>query len=204
MNRNEFFAELRSALSGLPEADLEERIDFYAEMIDDRIEDGLTEAEAVASIGTPDEVASEILSEIPLTRLVKEKLSPNRSLKAWEIVLLILGCPVWLPLLLAAAAVVLSLYAAVWAVIAACWVVFAAVCLSSAACIVACVVSFTRSAALTAFAFLGAAAVCAGLSVLLFFGCREVSRALIRLSGKIVLNIKRRFAGKESEHEEID
>lgn len=112
MNRYEFFAELRSALSGLPEADVQERIDFYAEMIDDRIEDGLTEAEAVASIGTPDEVASEILSEIPLTRLVKEKLTPNRSLKVWEIVLLILGCPVWLPMLLASSPALFRLHAA--------------------------------------------------------------------------------------------
>ena len=47
MNKQEFLSLLRRELSGLPQGDIEERVGFYAEMIDDRMEEGLTEEEAV-------------------------------------------------------------------------------------------------------------------------------------------------------------
>ena len=47
MNKEEFLSELRTKLSGLPQEDIEERISFYSEMIDDRMEDGISEEEAV-------------------------------------------------------------------------------------------------------------------------------------------------------------
>ena len=43
MNKQEFFEQLRKGLSGLPKDDIEERLTFYKEMIEDRIEDGLSE-----------------------------------------------------------------------------------------------------------------------------------------------------------------
>ena len=39
MKKNEFLAELRGRLAGLSEADLNRSLDYYAEMIDDRMED---------------------------------------------------------------------------------------------------------------------------------------------------------------------
>ena len=48
MNKQEFLDELRKGLCGLPSEDIEERINFYSEMIDDRMEEGLTEEESVA------------------------------------------------------------------------------------------------------------------------------------------------------------
>ena len=77
MNKQEFLAELRKRLSGLPQADIEERIVFYSEMIDDRTEEGSTEEEAVSAIGFVDDVVSQIFSETPLTKLVKEKVKPE-------------------------------------------------------------------------------------------------------------------------------
>jgi hypothetical protein len=41
MNKQEFLTALKKALSPLSKADLEERLSFYSEMIDDRIEEGL-------------------------------------------------------------------------------------------------------------------------------------------------------------------
>ena len=61
MNKQDFLKELSRALSGLPREDLEERLAFYSEMIDDRMEDGLSEEEAVADIGSIDEAASQII-----------------------------------------------------------------------------------------------------------------------------------------------
>lgn len=49
--------------------------------------------------------------------LIKAKLKPSRELKGWEIALLVLGAPLWLPLIIAFAAVLLSVYAVIWSVI---------------------------------------------------------------------------------------
>ena len=58
MCRDEFLAALRARLSGLPEKEVEDRLGFYAEMIDDRVEEGLTEEEAVLQIGSVEDVAA--------------------------------------------------------------------------------------------------------------------------------------------------
>ncbi len=42
---------LRRALGKLPSYEVEQSIAFYAEMIDDRVEDGMSEADAVAALG---------------------------------------------------------------------------------------------------------------------------------------------------------
>ena len=77
MRKQEYLEALQNGLHGLPEQDLQERLTFYGEMIDDRMEEGLTEEEAVNAIGPVDEVVSEIVAETPLTRIVKEKIKPN-------------------------------------------------------------------------------------------------------------------------------
>ena len=51
MNKTEFLDALRHALGKLPSYEVEQSIAFYAEMIDDRIEDGMSEQEAVAALG---------------------------------------------------------------------------------------------------------------------------------------------------------
>ncbi len=51
MSKQEFLAQLKDGLSGLPQSDIEERVAFYEEMIDDRIEEGLSEEQAVSEIG---------------------------------------------------------------------------------------------------------------------------------------------------------
>ena len=50
MNKQEFLDALRRALSGVPLEEIEERVGFYGEMIDDRIEEGLSEVAAVAVV----------------------------------------------------------------------------------------------------------------------------------------------------------
>ena len=123
MLKQEFLNALREGLNGLPQADIEERITFYGEMIDDRIEEGRTEEEAVHEIGPVDEVVRQIVEETPLTRIVKEKIKPKRKMRAWEIVLIVLGFPVWFSLLVAAGAVLLSLYVTLWSLVIALWAV---------------------------------------------------------------------------------
>ncbi|MBQ7624069.1 MAG: DUF1700 domain-containing protein [Clostridia bacterium] len=197
MNKTEFSAGLRKALSGLPQDDIEERVLFYEEMIDDKTEEGATEEEAVASLGNVNDVASQIISDIPLSKLVIEKIKPKRSLCAWETALIVLGAPLWLPLILAAGAAVLSLYVSVWAAIFSLWAVEGALWACALGGVAAAVTYFVRGNALTGIAMLGAALFCAGLSCFGFYGCLKASKGILSLTKKAALSIKSRFVGKE-------
>ena len=109
MTKIEFILALKERLGGLPNGEILDRLTFYTEMIEDRIEDGLTEEEAVADIGSVDEIAAQITSEISLFKLAKEKIKPKRKLKGWEIALIALGSPIWVALIVSAFAVIISL-----------------------------------------------------------------------------------------------
>ena len=126
MSKQAFLARLRKELSGLPKDDIEERLAFYEEMIDDRTKEGLSEEEAVSAAGAIDEIVAQTIADISLPKIARERLLPKRRLKAWEIVLLALGSPIWLSLGIAAAAVILALYVSLWAVIVSLWAVFGA------------------------------------------------------------------------------
>ena len=87
MSKTEFIEQLRSALNGLSEEDLKKSVDYYEEMIDDRIEDGIPEEEAVSGLGSIEEIKNKILKEIPIANIVKEKIKPKRKLGGLEIAL---------------------------------------------------------------------------------------------------------------------
>ena len=197
MNKQEYLAQLRKGLSGLPKDDIDERLTFYSEMIDDRMEDGIPEETAVREIGTIDELVSQIISDIPLTRLVKEKITPKKKMKAWEIILLVLGSPIWLSLLIAAFAVILSLYAVLWSVLIVLWAVFASFAACCLAGIAAGVYFVAGGNGLTGIAMIGAGIVCAGLSVFMFFGCKAATKGILILTKKLAFRIKNCLIKKE-------
>ena len=110
MNKNEFLSLLNKKLKKFPKQEVKERLVFYSEMIDDRVEEGLTEDEAVSEIGYIDEIFNQIEIEMADKEIVKEPLNK------WELILLIVGSPIWFPLLLVAFVVVWSLLITLWAI----------------------------------------------------------------------------------------
>lgn len=197
MNEEQFLDELRRKLSGLPQEDIEERIAFYEEMIADRMDEGMSEKEAVSGIGSIEEITRQIMSEIPLTKLVKEKVRPKRSLKAWEIVLLVLGSPVWIPLAIAAVAVLLSVYAVLWAVVICVYAVDFSFAAGTLAGVVGVFAYLKAGNPVGALFSLGTGIVCAGLAILMFFVSVWITKAVIKLGGRILLGIKISFVGRE-------
>lgn len=197
MKKREFLAALREKLSGLPQEDREERLSFYEEMIDDRMEDGLSEEDAVAEIGSVDHIAAQIMAEIPLTKLVREKVRRKRKLKAWEIVLLVLGSPLWLPLLLACFAVVLSVYLVLWAVTLSLWAVELFFAANVPVCLVGAVVSLGAGNLARADCVAGIGLLYAGLSIFLFFGCARATKGSFYLTKKLLSGVKSRLMRKE-------
>ena len=197
MFREAFLGELRKGLAGLPEEELEGRLAFYEEMIDDRMEEGLTEEAAVAEVGPASRVIGQILAEIPLSRIVREKVKPRHALRVWEILLLVLGSPIWLSLLVAAAAVVLSLYAVLWAVVISLWAADLSLAASAVACVAGSILFLVKGRLIPACSALGAALVCAGLAILMFFLCLWLSKALVKGTGKFFAGLKARLMRKE-------
>ncbi len=197
MTKIEFLTELEKQLCGLPSEDIQKSLDFYSEMIDDRIEDGVAEEKAVSQIGDIEEITKQILSDISITKLVKQKIKPKHRMGAGEIILLILGSPVWLSLVLALLAVIFSIYVVLWSVIISLWAVFAS--------IVGCAFGVTMTGAVLAFngngfigvAMIGSGVVCAGLSIFMFYGCKAATMGIVLLTKKIALGIKSCFIKKE-------
>ncbi len=198
MNKEEFLNGLGNALAGLPQDEVNERIAFYGEMIDDHIEEGASESDAVAAIGSVEEIASQIIAEIPITKIVKERIKPKRSLRAWEIILIILGFPLWFPLVVAAFAVLLSLYIVLWSLVISLWAVEISLWASAPACIAASVVGFVHGNIFFGLMLLGCGLFIAGISIFLFFGCVAATKGTVTLTKKIALGIKSMFIKKES------
>lgn len=198
MNKNDFLKELKNGLRGLPADDIEECLSFYSEMIDDRIENGMSEEEAVLSVGSTNEIVTQTMADIPLGKLVKEKAKPSRALRAWEIVLLILGSPIWFSLLVAAFSVILSLYIVLWTLIISLWAIEISFIACGFAGVAVGILYMSLGKALTGIALLCAGLLLLGLSIFLFFGCRAATNGILMLSKKFGLGIKKLFVKKEA------
>ena len=197
MNKEQFLAAIRARLETLPPSDVETSLDYYSEMIDDRTEDGLSEEEAVAAMGSVDDIAAQILMDTPLPTLVKARMKTARSLRVWEIILLVLGSPVWLPLLLAAGIIVLSLYLVLWAVIASLYAADLGIAVGALGGIAGFPLFLSTGVPTQAALFLSAGLICAGLAILLFLLFNQFARAAVFLSKLPIRWLKKKFTRKE-------
>ncbi len=196
MNKKEFLTQLRQGLAGLPQAELEERLLFYGEMIEDRIEEGCSEEDAVAAVGSVEEIIAQIVAEIPLATLVKEKIKPKKSLSGWVIALLVLGAPIWLSLLITAFSVVFAVYISLWSVVISLWASFAAVAVSGLGILAGGIYFIGINPIFTGLILIGAGLACIGVSILLFFGCKLVTKGLILLTKLPIRIIKNAIVRK--------
>lgn len=196
MNKQEFLRTIALKMHGLPQNDINQSIDYYEEMIDDRIEEGLSEEQAVEALGNVDDIVAQILMDTPLPKLVKSRVKPKTELKSWQILLIVLGFPLWFPILLSVAILLLSVYIVLWSVVISLYAVnfsVAAVALASLA--VFGVSIFTGNYSQAIF-ILGAALVCAGIAIMLFLLFGEITKAVILLTKIIFRSIKKSFIRK--------
>ena len=80
MRKDEFLLMLQKRLEGLPKDEIEERLTFYSEMIDDRMEEGVNEEDAVSVVGDVDKIVAEIIALTPISKIAKERSKPQRRL----------------------------------------------------------------------------------------------------------------------------
>ncbi|MBZ9609470.1 DUF1700 domain-containing protein [Clostridium estertheticum] len=89
MNKEEFLSDLMKQLSSLGETECNKFTTYYGEMIDDYIEDGYTENQAIDKIGDHKSIAKNIIEDQG-NIILRESSVGRRFL---QIALLILGFP---------------------------------------------------------------------------------------------------------------
>ena len=142
------------------------------------------------------DILKQILSESPLSKLIYENVRPKRQMKPVETVLLILGFPVWFPLLISAAAVILSLFASLWSVIISFWVVFVSLIAYSIAALIAGIGITLSASTSVGLAVLSSGLISLGLSIFTFFGCKAISHGTVKLTKSLVFKFKSQFIKK--------
>ncbi len=197
MNKTEFFAELKKRLKGLPERDLHHSFEYYGEMIDDRVEDGMTEEEAVAALGSVDKIVVRILEGASLFKLMYTRIKPKRTLRTWEIVLLVLGFPLWLPLLIAVAAVALSVYVVLWSAVVSLYATDAALFGGGAGVALWSLLVFAGGHGAAGSLWLGCGIFSLGLAIFGVFACNIATKGAVWLGKRMVLGTKALLIGKE-------
>ena len=200
MTKSQFLDILRSELSFLSRDELESQLGFYGEMIDDRIEEGLSEEDAIRAIGDIDKIVSQLKADDENRTEESEKPKEKRRLGAWAIILIVLGSPIWISLGAAAFAIIVAIYAVIWAISGSLWALpasLAAIFLAGAA---AGVVTIVYGNALLGITLVGASIACAGLSIFAAFGCFYLTQGAVFLSKTIARFIISLFVRKENKN----
>lgn len=181
MNKQEFLEQLDRLLKSLSKPERKKMQMYYTEMIEDRIEEGMSEEEAVNDLGDVGMLAGQILSAQPS----KDKKLSN-SMKILIIILVVLGSPLWACLLLALFALLFALllliltgYILIWLIP----VMSACIMLAS---LITCIVSLIGSPFLmgshfmTGFMQMGVGLIAAGLTILLAIFTIYISKYFIK------------------------
>ena len=196
MTKADFLQLLERALAQLPEEERQKNLEYYSELLDDMMEEGMTEAEATAKLGSPNQIAQSILQEMPLGKLVSTRMKPKSGWTPLAIVLAVVGSPVWVPLLLATVAIVLAVFVSIWALGFAA----VAVVIALAVAVVAAPIFAVRAAVMTlplGLMLLGAGLVLLGLCVLGGLMAVELCKLLWQLTVWLAHKIKGLFIRKE-------
>lgn len=196
MTKIEFISSLRDKLHGLPEDAIEDGINFYLEIINDKIEDGVPQEDAILQLGSVDKIASQIIGDIPFTKLAKNKLKRKKGLSPLAITLIAVGSPIWFSLLISAFAIVISLYASLWSVIISLWAVAVSVGIGGFCGIIYAIVLFFTSSAPLGIVTLGTSFACIGIFGFLLYGCRIATKCTVTLTKILTVGIKKCFIGK--------
>ena len=199
MNKQEFLIELKQHLKGIAPEDISGSIEYYSEMIDDAVEDGMTEEEAVASLGDMDEIERQLRSRgektaktppEPEVSVMPEPVPERKnSGKTAVIILLIVCIPVIIGLLSAAA----GIYLGMWGTVIGFYAAAVGMGISGAALIISS--PFVQTALPEILVQFGIGMVLLSVSAPFFMLCNLLSKGLVELLKLIIRLIQNFFKG---------
>lgn len=198
MNKQEFLDRLAVRLASLSQNEIDKSLSYYAEIIDDHIEEGESEEEAVVSLGSMDDIVQAVMLDMPLPTLMKAKMKPKQKVSGLMILLLVLGFPLWFPLLIAFFSVLFSVYVAIWSLIISLYALVIGLAASGIFGFFFICFHFPLNVLAGIFA-LGCSLFCIGVGILLFFPIKGLTVYLIRLTVRFGIWVKSLFIKKERE-----
>ena len=198
MNKQEFVSALSNGIKHINGCDVDERVSFYSEIIDDKIEEGMSEEDAVAQIGSVDDIVAQISAELGVTKPKITAKEPQKHSSALKTTLLVIGSPVWGAMLISLFAVVFSVWVSLWAVVVALWAAVLSLCVGSIAVIVAGVVLLTVGEKGTGLLAISTSLICAGFSIFMCLGSFMVSKGMAALTKLLGRATKRCFKRRKS------
>ena len=190
MNKQEFLQALEKRLGDLSAEERAQALEFCAEGIDDRMEDGRSEEEAVAALGSVEDVARDLLADRPLKDVVRERV--RREGDAGRIVLLILASP----FLLSFFAIGLSVYIVLWSLMLTIYAVLWSLLIAGAACALGGVALMFMQGAAPGLCLCGAGLVSFALGLLLIAPMKAAGKGLWKLTKAFGRGCKRLIVGK--------
>ena len=206
MTKREFLDRLERCLASLDAGERAGMVDFYSEQIDDRIDDGMTEEQAVASLESPEDIAANILSlrEEAVAQPATPPASPASEPKgclhtAGKVALWIcaaIGIIIVLPIAVCLASAVLCVYLSFWCVVVGLGASALACVVSALFNIVACFM--TPAAAPALVADLAFSAGLLGIAIVLGLGTFFLAKLLVMLVVWTVRAIQNRGARRRS------
>ncbi len=182
----EFLTELKNRIAHLPATEVLRVLSYYSESLEDKLEDGFTEEQAIKSFGSIDEIVKNVEEEVPITLVMKDKVKTksrgNGVNKALIAIIVVLTFPFWIGILAGAFGIVVGVYAVLWTVpiiigslyfslypIAICGVFYGFVRM------------FTLSVP-TGLAYLGVGIISAGLAIMFFYPLLEGAKLWLKVN----------------------
>ena len=193
MKKEAFLQALERRLEGMSADEKARALEFCAESIDDRMEDGMAEEDAVTALGDVEDVARGLLADRPLGAVVRERV--RRESNAGRVVLLICASP----LLVTFSAVGLSVYAALWAAMVSIYAVVASLLVAGAACALGGVALMFLQGAAPGLCVCGAGLVSFALGLLLIDPVKAAAKGLWRLTKAFGRGCKRMIVGRRKD-----
>lgn len=202
MTKEEFLKTLKSELEKQSISNIESMIEYYDEMICDRMEDGMSEEDAVDSMDSIAEIVHEAVLDKSVPALVKERVKKSRERATQNghgwlwITIAVLGFPVWFPLLLTAFILALTFFIVFWVLVATLFIVIISLGIAAVACFVATPFVFLGYISpQMALVSLGGAFLLAGIVALLWKPCIDLFKKTGILFGRFVMSCKRKIFG---------
>lgn len=191
MDKATFLIELEDRLKNLSKSDMTKSLGFYSEIIEDRIEEGMSEQEAVNGLGNIDEIAREVMIDAtPLPKFAFTIMPFSKK----DVPLLVVSSP----LLVVFLGLTLLLYACIWFVIISLYLIDISFWVIGVAAIIGSIINFPEDMPFSLLMFVGGL-ICLVVGLLAFSPIRKGSMKMISLTTRVSKKTKSIFLKKEVE-----
>lgn len=190
MNKKEFLNDLDSKLDFLTEEERNKTLNYYSEIIEDRIESGASEEEAVLQMESTEVIAKKLMTENNTQKNTSEKVLDfidklfEKHGYLFVLAIVIFSIPLWTPIVGVILGLVCTMFLILFAMIA-----FGAI---GSVAALGIGISFITQSLLSAISALGVSMVCAGFAVLVTIGTVKLISMMSNFFKKVYQDITER------------